>query len=171
MVARQDFPDDLHLQYGFPIHPLSGKQKPHQHIRHDAGIGRPPVVILQACQNGGGCAVEDEEAAPDLRNAAGVAHAFGRQIGVLQSGEAFDDGLFGKQAAAENGKHQRVDGDGIPIHRVRPSENQYRRKKSGKDNRRNALGCGLRHGGAYQPQDAHGGGKPEKCAVFSAVIP
>ena len=98
-------------------------------------------------------------------------HAFGRQVGMLQSSEAFDNRLFGKQAAAENGKHQRVDGNGIPIHRVGPSENQYRRKKSGKDNRRNALGCGLRHGGAYQPQDAHGGGKPEKRAVFPAVIP
>ena len=141
----------LHLQNSFPIHPLSGKQKPHQHIRHDAGVSRPPIVILQACQNGGGCAVENEEGAPDLRNAPSVAHAFGRQIGVLQSGEAFDNGLFGKQAAAENGKHQRVDGDGIPIHRVGPSENQYRRKKSGKDNGRNALCCGLRHGGAYQP--------------------
>ena len=145
------FSDDLYLQNSFPIHPLSGKQKPHQHIRHDAGISRPPIIILQACQNGGGCAVEDKERAPDFRNASSVAHTFGRQVGMSQSGEAFDNRLFGKQAAAENGKHQRVDGDGIPIHRVGPSENQYRRKKSGKDNRRNALGCGLRHGGAYQP--------------------
>ena len=145
------FSDDLHFQYNFPIHPLSGKQKPHQHIRHDARISRPPIVILQACQNGGGCAVEDKERAPDLRNAPSVAHAFGGKVGMLQSGEAFDDGLFGKQAVAENGKHQRVDGDRIPIHRVRPSENQYRRKKGGKDNRRNALCCGLRHGSAYQP--------------------
>ena len=149
--ATRFFRRHLHFQYGFPINPLSGKQKPHQHIRHDACISRPPIVILQACQNGGSCAVEDKERAPDLRNTTGMQHAFGRQVGMLQSGETFDNGLFGKQAAAENGKHQRVDGDGIPIHRVRPSENQYRRKKSGKDNRRNALGCGLRHGGAYQP--------------------
>ena len=99
------FQTTLNFQYSFPIHPLSGKQKPHQYIRHDAGISRPPVVILQACQNGGGCAIEDEEAAPDLCHAAGVAHAFGGKVGVLQSGEAFDDGLFGKQAAAENGEH------------------------------------------------------------------
>lgn len=156
----------LNFQNSFPIYPLSGKQKPHQYIRHDACISRPPIVILQACQNGGGCAVKDKEGAPDLRNAPSVAHTFGRQVGVLQSGEAFDNGLFGKQAAAENGKHQRVDGDGIPIHRVRPSENQYRRKKAARIMAvmRCAVVCGM---AARISHNTHMAAASQKNAPFS----
>ena len=161
----------LQLQHPLAVGKFAAHQDAHQDVGDDAGVDCPPAVLFEQHEQGGEAAVEDEKAAPDLGNAAGVGHAFGRQVGVLQSGEAFDDGLFGKQAAAENGKHQRVDGDGIPIHRVGPSENQYGGEKGGKDNRRNALGCGLRHGGAYQPQGAHQRGEPEKRAVSAPVIP
>ena len=116
-------------------------------------------------------AVEHKKAAPNLRCPPRVAHALGWQVWVLQSGEAFDHGLLGKQAAAEHHQHQRIDGNGIPIHRIRQPENQNGGEKRSQQQRNRPLPRRLRHGGADQPQHAHGGSEPEKRAVFAPVIP
>ena len=71
------FRQALNLQHHFPINPFPGKQQTHQTIRNDSGVKRPPVVFTRPCQQGGGGGVEDKKAAPDLGNAAGMAHACG----------------------------------------------------------------------------------------------
>ena len=83
------------------------------------------------CQQRGGGGVEDKKAAPDSGNAAGMAHAFGRQAGVLQAGEALDQGLLGKQAGAEHGEHQQGNGHGIPIHGIGLAQQDHGGEESG----------------------------------------
>ena len=142
----------IQLQHPFAVGEFAAHQDAHQDVGDDAGVEGPPAVLFEYHEEGGEAAVEDEKAAPDLGNAAGVGHAFGWQARVLQAGEAFDQALFLREAEAEQQQQQAVYPYGIPIHAVRPSEKENGGEKGGHEEGNAPLAGIALHGGAGKPK-------------------